>query len=391
MNSFSIFRHRLLRNWRYQFNTFRQIADWTIWLYLIIPANVISIFIYRSWWIEGAPQWIQWMPLELIFIVGYFFTWTGTYRSYMEEADKVFLVKKKKLFYGLKKWGFQYSLLFQAMSTFVIIVLFLPFLIEHYQLTWTHVGTYFLFLLSMKYLIMYVKFHMKKIERKTIRIIAMIGAFIVVSWFVQLVASFWMNDLFFVFFLAIMIGLTSILLYFPLLKKNSVMDVELLIESEEKQKLVNMVFQISYDLEKTKVITRKRPWLFRKSRRIFRRRTATNGFIELFAKVFIRNSSHLLTYFQICSVTAAAVLIIPPLWIKCVILGGFLLMMWSWLVGVWERIVLSHPFTKKYQEHDAYFSAKKRTIAVLFVLSILIVGMLFSIGSFFYHHFLNVS
>jgi ABC-2 type transport system permease protein len=380
MNSFKIFRHRLFQNWRYQIKIFRQIADWTIWLYLIIPAIVAFIVIYRSWWIEGAPPWIQWMPIELFFVAGYLFTWLGTYRTYVDGADKVFLVKKRELFYGLKKWGFRYSVLFQALSTLVTTALLLPFIIQHYQLTSIHVGSYFLFLLSIKYMIMYIKFHIKKIEGKWIRIFLTIGFFIVVSWGAQAIAHLWENHSLMMMLFAVVIGSAALLLYFPLLRKNSAMEAELLIENEEKQKLVNMIFQMSYDIEKTKVITRKRPWLFRNSRRIFKKRTAVNGFVELFVKVFIRNSSHIMTYFQICSVTIAAVLIIPPLWIKCFILGGFLLMMWSWLAGLWERIILSHPFTKKYQEHDAYFAARKRTITVLYVVAIIIVGIPITIG-----------
>ncbi|WP_449621379.1 ABC transporter permease [Robertmurraya sp. Marseille-Q9965] len=383
MTSFQLFRRRLTQDWLFQIRTFRSIADWTIWLYMIIPTIVISIFIYRSWWIDGAPSWMAWMPVSIFFLLGYLFSWTGAYRFYTDEADMVFLIKKDSLFYGLRKWGFFYSLLFQAMNTLLVVVALLPFLIQHFHLTWEHAFCYFLFLLAMKYLVMYLKFHLKKIQSKMKRIIVTVLTFILLSWFAQTISFLWINgDFWIVCIISMVVGFVSTYYYYPLVKKKSLFDIELAIEQEEKLKLVQAIHQMSFDIEKTKVYSRKRPWLFRNSKRIFKKRTARNGFLELFIKVFIRNSSYILTYLQICSATVAALVIVPPIWMKVIIFLGFLLMMWIWLGVTWERVVLSHPFTKKYQACDAYFSARNWAIGVLFICAILVVGLLAGSGYF---------
>lgn len=383
MTSFQLFCRRLTQDWLYQLRTFRSIADWTIWLYMIIPTIVVSIFIYRSWWIDGAPTWIEWMPASIFFLLGYFFSWTGAYRFYTDEADMVFLIKKDSLFIGLRKWGFFFSLIFQAVNTLVVVIALLPFLIQHFQLTWKHAIYYFVFLLAMKYFVMYLKFHLKKIQSKVKRIILTVLAFLLLSWCAQAISIPWTSGNFWIVLcIAVIVGFVSTLLYYPIVKKKSLFNIELAIEQAEKLKLVSAIHQMSFDIEKTKVYSRKKPWLFRNSKRIFKKRTARNGFLELFIKVFIRNSSYILTYLQICSATVAALIIIPPIWMKVIIFIGFLLMMWIWLGITWERVVLSHPFTKKYQGNDAYFSARNWAIGVLFICAIFVVGLLAGSGYF---------
>lgn len=129
------------------------------------------------------------------------------------------------------------------------------------------------------------------------------------------------------------------------------------------------------DLEKPVVSMRTKPLLFRNSRRIFNTRTAITGLAELFLKIFMRNPSYIFSYFQIISVSAAGILLIPPLWIKVIVSGVFLFLMYSWLSITWDKAIMSHPFTKKYSEKDYYFTARNRTVLALFLLAIFLLGL----------------
>lgn len=386
MSSFHIFWRRMLRDWRYQLRAFSSIADWTIWLYIIIPGIAIFLFMYRSWWIEATPSWIEWIPLSLFFLLGSLFSWDGSFRSFIDEADKVFLVKKSSLFLKIKKWGFAYSVIFQALLTCIAVVILLPFMLKHYQLSWLHAVSFFIYVLGLKYFLMYLSLQLKKIEIKPLRVLISILLFVFISIFSFYVSSLW-NQILYIILIGFILGGLGTWLYYPLLKRTSMLDLELAKEREEKLKFINLIYTVSFDIEKPKGSTRKKPWLFRNSYIVFKKRTAKNGFLELFLKVFIRDSSHIMTYFQICSVTAAALIIVPPLWIKLVISGGFLFMMWIWLEGIWERIVLQHPFTKKYIEFDSYFAAKKITIAVLFTFSIIFISGIVGVGLWIYSLF----
>lgn len=381
MSSFHIFWRRMLRDWRYQLKTFYSAADWTIWLYIILPSIVIFGFMYRSWWMGPAPGWMEWLPLQLFFVIGSLFIWHGSIRTYIDEADKVFLMKKENLFLNMKKWGFAYSIFYQTLLTMIATVILLPFMLRHYELTWLHALSFFFYVIGFKFFMMYFLFQLKKIERKTIRVIITLFIFILLCWFSFFISTFWIDGSFVILlFVSLVIGLLGLSLYALLLKKNSLFETELAAERDEKLKLVNMIYMTSMEIEKPKIYSRKKPWLFRNSYLIFKKRTAKNGFIELFTKVFVRNSSYVLTFFQMSSVTAVALIVVPPIWIKVVIFSGFLFVLWIWLEGTWERIVLSHPFAKKYHEHDAYFSARRTVIGALFSLSILFIGGIVGVG-----------
>lgn len=387
MSSFLIFWRRMLKDWRFQWRVFNSAADWTVWVYLILPSIVIFFLIYRSWWIEGTPGWIEWVPLSLFFVLGSLYSWTGSFRSFIAEADKVFLIKKEDLFLRLKKWGYGYSIFYHGFLSVIAIAFLLPFMMVHYELTWLHASSFLLYIVGMKYFLMYIKFQLRKIETKTIRVIITLVLFILLCSISFSLAGLWIKESLVLIFISLLFGFLGLFLYFPLVKKNSLFELGLAVEREEKFKMMDMVYQLSLDIEKPKVYSRKKPWLFRNSFLIFKKRTARNAFLELFIKVFVRNSSYILTFFQLNSITTAAIIIVPPVWIKVVIFTGFMFMLSIWIEGNWERIVLSHPFTKKYNEHDAYFSARRIVKVTLFSLSVIFIAAVAGVGLWIVHLF----
>jgi len=92
MKNRTLFLQRLLKAWKFQYGVLKSIFDWTIILYLVVPAVIIFSFIYRSWWIEMQP-WIEDIPLFLLFFGLYTLSWFGNIRTYIEEADTIFLLK----------------------------------------------------------------------------------------------------------------------------------------------------------------------------------------------------------------------------------------------------------------------------------------------------------
>ncbi|MDD9310568.1 ABC transporter permease [Cytobacillus firmus] len=378
MNSRSLFAERLIRSWKYQAGIFRSIADWTIMVYLIVPGTVIFGMIYRSWWLE-IPEWIAGLPLFLLFFLLYIFSWMGNLRPFVLEADKVFLVKNKTLFMGMRKWGFVYSLFFQAIGTAAMIAIFLPFLKNRYFLEWSQIVTLLLFFISLKWSIMIVSYFLKRIEGKLKRYVITFVLFVLMSWFSQLVYSLWSIGADCPVIIASAVLLSGALIRASqLLKKISALEFEVMLEQEEKTKYIKWIFMMAPDLEKPVVSMRTKPLLFRNSRRIFNTRTAITGLAELFLKIFMRNPSYIFSYFQIISVSAAGILLIPPLWIKVIVSGVFLFLMYSWLSLTWDKAIMSHPFTKKYSEKDYYFTARNRTVLALFLLAIFLLGLFLS-------------
>ncbi|MBP2241466.1 ABC-2 type transport system permease protein [Cytobacillus eiseniae] len=375
MSSWQLFRNRFLSDRKYQYGVFRSIADWTIIVYLFIPAFLFLIIRYGSWWME-LPSWIESIPFALLFMLTYLLTWNGSIRTYVEEADKVFLIKKQSLFFGMKKWGYLYSLFSQSLGTASIFVILLPFLRNYYGMNWMEISSLLFFFIALKALIMLIKLYFKKIEKKFKRVVLSILMFVVLSSFSQLIYFFWAQGALILVCLCGMI-LLIISIYFSLkaIQKLSTIDHEIDMGRADKTKNIELIFMFSNEMEKPVISKRTKPFFFRRSKRIFKKRTRVNGFIELFFKVFIRNRSYVMSYFQIISVGTVALVLIPPLWIKLIIFIGFLIMMNSWLSLIWDKVAPSNPLSKKYSKTDFYFTARNRAVMSLFIIAIILLGI----------------
>lgn len=375
MSSWNLFFDRLVRSWKFQYRAIRSIADWTIILYLIIPANVFFIMIYRSWWLD-TPAWIENIPLFLLFYFFYVFSWNGSIRTFVQEGDKVFLIKKRHSFIGMKNWGYAYSVIFQVLQMAITILIFLPFLRNTYHLDWQQIVTMLIFFISMKPAIMLLKYSLSKIESRVKKIVAGFLIFILIGWSIQFIFFFWGKDgIMIIYAASTFIVAASVILSVRMLKKISGIDHDISMSNEDRMKNINLIFSLSYEIEKPVVTKRTKPLFFRRSKRIFKKRTEVNGFLELFIKIFIRNFSYAGGYLQIISVTTAALVIIPPIWIKALIFVGFLIMLHSWLSIVWDRIASSNPISKKYSDRSFYFTARKIAVSVAFILAILILSI----------------
>ncbi|MBT2690506.1 ABC transporter permease [Bacillus sp. ISL-47] len=375
MRSVDIFFSRLISSWKYQYGVFRSIADWTIWLYILLPGTAILVMMYRSWWTE-TPDWIANLPLFLLFFLLYLFSWLGNVRLFVQEADKAFLFKNRSLYLGMRKWGLGYSFLLQAISTAALILLLLPFLINRYFLEWSQITALLVFFLILKWTIMTVSYQMKRIENKFKKYVLGFLLFVLFSWFSQLVYFLWdLGEVLPVYITSAVLLAGTLARIFQLLNRVSAIDFEVKLDQKVKTKYIQWIFMMAPEIEKPAFSIRSKPLFFRKSKRLFKKRTPVTGLIELFLKIFIRNPSYIISYFQIISISAAGIMIIPPLWIKAIVLGIFLFLAYSWLSITWDKAIMSHPFTKKYREKEFYYSARKKTVWGLFLLAIMLLGL----------------
>jgi ABC-2 type transport system permease protein len=274
----------------------------------------------------------------------------------------------------MRKWGFAYSLLFQTVCTVAMIVFLLPFLMNRYLLEWSQIIALLIFFITLKWTIMTVSYHLKRIEKKLKKYVLSFLLFVLFSWFSQLIYSLWdLGAVLPVYITSAILLAGTLARIYQLLNRASAMDFEVKLEQEEKTKYIQWIFMMAPEIEKPAFSLRTKPLLFRKSKRIFKKRTPVTGLIELFLKVFIRNPSYIFSYFQIISISAAGIILIPPLWIKAIVLGIFLFLAYSWLSITWDKTIMSHPFTKKYSEKEFYYFARKRTVWALFILAIMIL------------------
>lgn len=382
MNGITLFYTRLLREWKFQYGVIKSVADWTILLYIILPSVAIGIGIYRSWWIE-VPNWILPIPVELVFLIGYVFAWIGNYRTFVAEADKVFLIKNKPLYLRMKLWSYFSTVITQTLSLLLLLCVLLPFLVVHYELKLTHILVYFFYLLHTKILLMYGKQQLRRMKQKYIRFLFLFCVFVIGSWITQLVIWAVANHSLVLLCISWVPGMVGVYLSTRKLLKLSSFDEELMIEREEKLRYVGLIYQFSYSVEKTTPVIRKNPLLFRHSKRLFKKRTTSHAFIELFLKVFLRNYSYVFSYFQIIGVTISAMIVSPTIWLVGLFFVAFLFILRWYLDACWIKITASHPLVGKYKEHPGYYEGKRKAMNSLFLLGIVIAVVFSSTGIYY--------
>ncbi|WP_394232243.1 ABC transporter permease [Niallia oryzisoli] len=381
MSSFWILFNRLVQDYRFQYKVVKMVFDWTVMLYIAVPGLVIAGYMYSSWWIE-LPAWSAFIHLPVIAVIVYFVSASSSCRSFVKEADGVFLLKHKQKYILLKKWSFFYSLTKNAISIILTVILASPFLTVKHSFSMVEVLCFMLLFISLSFFFIGIKMFFssyfqgwkEKLLVVLVFVVFLIGTICVFSNYVYVPNYF--IGISFVFMI-----IAFILTYYRL-HTTRYFQQEIMKEDEEKMRYVNIIYGAAPELEKPKIIKRNRPIVFPQSKKLFKRNLAQNGFYELFIKVVLRNSTYVGGYYKLLGVTALAMISLPPLYLKLLILMGFTVFIWIWTGHLWDKVILANPIGRKYRNHDAFFIARKKTRlyltvpAVCFLTVIVIVNLM---------------
>ena len=93
-------RHELQRKWK----AIRSVTDWTVALYIIIPALIFAGIYYRSLWMKELSM-EETIYFGLGLLAFYFVTFSRGVRSFFEQADSLFLISYPNHMRKLMKLG----------------------------------------------------------------------------------------------------------------------------------------------------------------------------------------------------------------------------------------------------------------------------------------------
>ncbi|MFD2681649.1 ABC transporter permease [Bacillus seohaeanensis] len=362
MTSIQLFFNRWKEGIVYQYNVVKTVADWTIQLYLIIPSLFIGALIYRSWWME-TPAWIEEIPIMTFFFIPFFWIWFGNVRIYIQRADFIFLLKHRKLFEGLKKWGVVTSFIMQSIIQLLVVGLLSPFWFLHYNLSLSQFFLFAMIVVSAKWVVLAIKpiiFMQSSLWKKVL-------CSCITLWGLSL---YWLLS----FRLVLITSLLPIIISVLLLIISGLLLVHfkvghryhhynLLFEEKQKVKWINLIFMTSQDIDvPVKTPKKKKPWFAKVS--LKSKRTSLTSLLEMFGKVLIRNFSHSALYMQAIGLSVAAQFIIPPLWLKLFVMGVVYIAVLIWNDQLWNQFITKHPLGGKYKEKEVFFKAKKFTLSV---------------------------
>lgn len=376
MNSRQLLFHRMRENWNYKYKIIKSVVDWTVLVYLVVPSIIISMFVYRSWWID-SPSWIGSVSFPMLFVLYFFLLWGGYFKTYVREADIIFLRKNEKLMLGMKQGGIILSYMFEMFSAVSLGLLISPFWFSHYSLGIQHLVLFLGLWVSLKWLIMAINgnlnVHVRGWRNLVRSIPIVIGAAAV--WRVSYEA-FQFDGFMPVLFIIIFNGMMSMLLVKKRFTSIHTIEQDLLIDAKDKNKYTEMIFGLSMDIEKLPKprSVRKSARLYSKSNRIFKKRTQRNGFLELFIKIATRDTEYIRGYLQVLGVTAAAIVFVPPLWLKMTVAAAGFFFLLVWIGSVWHKLIGNHPFTRKYSGKEGYVKGKNLVTMVLAIPFIIMCG-----------------
>jgi ABC-2 type transport system permease protein len=329
-----LFLIRLKNNGKEQFRVWNSVLDWTVWLYLVIPGLVIFGGLYRELW-QRLPEWaidVPWTALYpvVIFVLMAF----GRIRTYVEEADRLFLLQRPRWLQMLKRYGMFYSFLKQALVLLIPFAILLPFLIRAEGMEWEHIGAAYLYAWLYGMFTSMVFHQLKNIARgwrqwllQLVTLIVLAAAYLIPMLMLSPGSSR---------FIPAWIGMSLVFLLSLFVCLRTGIHYEAEVRSERNARLSSTEFLMSRIIPSKPIVKVKRPLLFRRSQRLFGGTDAGTLLAEMRLKAFLRSMMPLRVWIGFLFVTSyASTLVSPPAAFALII--GFLIIGVSWLRMQWEQ------------------------------------------------------
>ncbi|MDM5193441.1 ABC transporter permease [Bacillus hominis] len=327
-------RHELERKWK----SIRSITDWTVAIYIIIPALIFIGIYYRSLWINELS-----MEETIYFGLGLFVFYLVTYsrgvRSFFEQADSLFLISYPTHMRKLIQYGMIYTCIRIAITNVMVVVVMLPVLMKSIGATTVQIVlfwvlfTVFRFMLSL--LTRFINVRVGK--RWVLWIIKNVLFSFGLTFFGISTFFIYKNPLYSILFIGLAALFTIVLVKEKMNYKNYFFK-EVEKEKEESMRWTVGIMQVGGHAAKPSS-SNKKPWMFPRSKNILGKKSDSR-IVESFLKEFLRTSSALTFYVQIVLISTVSI-IMTPQWITAIILVFALVAISHYARDYWNE------FTKK--------------------------------------------
>ncbi len=141
-------RHELQRKWK----SIRSVTDWTVALYIIIPALIFMGIYYRSLWM-GNLSMEETIYFGLGLLVFYLITYPRGVRSFFEQADSLFLISYPNHMRKLVQYGMMYTFVRIAITNVIVVVIMLPVLMKSIGVTEIQVVLFWVFFTVFRFML----------------------------------------------------------------------------------------------------------------------------------------------------------------------------------------------------------------------------------------------
>ncbi|MEI5906369.1 ABC transporter permease [Bacillus spongiae] len=332
----NLFIKRYIQEWRFQWGVIRSVLDWTVLIYITVPALFFGSLLYMKMWEDANSYWHSDLPFSFLLIPILVACSSGNFRTYLLKADLLFLLQHKQVIQRLKMVGFTLSVFRSFLFIAFIIFMAFPIIRQVYLFSLKDVVALFLGVSAYMLTIQTVK---KIVVSTLVKWATLILLFFVSAYMLLTASSSIVGAGSVVFILTI---LTYHIRQIFLSNRWFIKEVD--IENIEKTRMIKFIFQFSNEVKQPSFSKKKKPRIFyRQSQQIFQKRNAENGLLEFLLKAFMRNSRDRSSYIQLISITLLAVSFLP-LVLKWIVYISFIFFFHVWLKNLFDKMVANHFF-----------------------------------------------
>ncbi|MFS0726114.1 ABC transporter permease [Paenibacillus sp. 1P07SE] len=330
LNARQLFALRLRRYAAGQYRVWKGALDWTVWLYLLVPALFIGGGTYLEIW-RQPPEWMLQLPAGWYPAILLLPLLLGRLRTFLEEADVLFLVQQRRWLLTVMRLGMIYTLLVQMLTTALIYIPLMPYLVRGLGLSWEFIVIGYLWTVVFKMISAVTASLLDARWTGWRRYAIHITAFVVIATVYVYAMLQWLQQ-------PLLIGCAGLAAAFAVLvllcqwKLRMRSSLYADIASEQDARLASTKLLLAQAAPAKPIGRQKQPLVMRRSGRIFRSSEPAVILAEMYMKSAIRQFSYLRLVIGYFSVSITAVLL-SPLW-----LGIVLVLILPVLVGSWQRV-----------------------------------------------------
>ncbi|PLR91104.1 ABC transporter permease [Bacillus sp. T33-2] len=346
---------RLKKETQFQKKVFRMVLDWSIIVYFVFPAMVIlAVIHYRMW--HSPPGWTSTIPVELFGLSLYMGTLISPMRTFVAQADELFVLQKTEFYKSLIQHGKYFAVLKAFIEIGVVIVYLLPVFVAAYSISNSSIVGIF------TYLFIWNIFQ-KLIERWFFirRIIWRRRLFSVFSFALYgagFYGLFHNQSIFITISSLILIAVVCLIVMEKDPIRHFQQDAER--EQKEKWKWASFIMIQSGEVDSIRK-TRKYPLLNKNSRPIFSERTPEKILTEMYWKWHVRQGKQIKFYLSFMSVSFGAIVVLP-LNLKIIVLIFALIAGYKIQQGIWKAFI-NHPFARNINKINEDVMARAKRLA----------------------------
>jgi len=321
----ALFRRRLRRFWKDQWAVWRTALDWTVWVYLVIPALWIGGGLYLELW-HTQPSWMLKVPLWVGESLPMVLILLGSLRTFAEEADVLFLLQKPSWRQGILLRSFIYTILVRVLVAALFVGLLLPFLIVVHQVTtaklielflivwlWSVIGSLGRNLIEGRY----------RGWRRNVAKMAAMAALAAIA----VVCAVQASQLYTAIALAAGLVATALMLRRKL-GAHEMFESD--VEREKQIRITSTRLLLRDVIERRPKVKLSRPVVLRRSTRLFKSFDADVVLAEQAIKVFVRHFHLVRMWFSFFGASLVA-LVLSPTWVNVILLALLPLLIARWV------------------------------------------------------------